>query len=146
MRAFLSFLLVAGLAACANQGGASSEPPPSVAASLASEEATPTEEPTPTADASAGSSIDADATISGMLSADDIEGGCMFVAADDGMAYEVIWPDGWSVSPSFELIDPSGQVVAAPGDHVTVHGRVATDMASICQMGQIFEAVEVELH
>ena len=91
-------------------------------------------------------SVKAETTITGQLGSNDIEGGCVFVTADDGTVYEVVWPEGWSISPdSLELTDPEGEVVAEGGDQVMVHGRIADDMASICQIGPIFEAVEVEV-
>jgi hypothetical protein len=108
-----------------------------------SERATPSEQATPSDEAT--KSLEAEATITGVLSLADIEGGCVFLAADD-RSYEVIWPDGWTVTEQpLELTDPSGEVVATGGDRVTVHGRIASDMASICQIGEIFEAVEVEI-
>ena len=61
----------------------------------------------------------------------------------DGTRYEVIWPDGWSLDADGNLHDPSGAMVAGLGDEITVGGRVADDVASICQIGPIFEAFEV---
>jgi hypothetical protein len=150
MRSVLTFLLVAGLVACANQGGASIESTASAEetataseAPTASDEPTPSEEPTASDEPTLAPSLVAEATITGVLSADDIEGGCVFLEAEDGMSYEVIWPDGWSVSPQLDVINSDGEVVASGGDRITVHGRIATDMASICQIGQIFEATDV---
>jgi hypothetical protein len=138
MRSVLTFLLVAGLVACANQGGASIE-----STASAEETATASEAPTASDEPTLAPSLVAEATITGVLSADDIEGGCVFLEAEDGMSYEVIWPDGWSVSPQLDVINSDGEVVASGGDRITVHGRIATDMASICQIGQIFEATDV---
>jgi hypothetical protein len=140
---------LAALAACAAPGGASLTPTESAKASAAtsdeptaSEETSPTEEMTATEEAS----IEAEATITGVLTADDIEGGCVSLAAEDGTSYEVIWPNGWTIDPqTMELTEPSGEVLATAGDRITVHGRVAPDMTSICQIGEIFEAVEVEI-
>jgi hypothetical protein len=97
--------------------------------------------PSPTAD-------DADdggrMNLTGTLNADAIEGGCAYLQAADGTKYEVIYPDGWRVSSSpLELRSPSGEVVATGGDTVTVRGDIAGDMASICQVGPIFQAMEV---
>ena len=86
-----------------------------------------------------------EATITGTLSADDVEGGCLVLAADDGERYEVIWPDGWQVSPQLDVVNADGEVVAEGGDRIIVRGEIADDMASICQVGQIFEATEVTL-
>jgi hypothetical protein len=81
----------------------------------------------------------------GVLGADSVEGGCSYLQAEDGTRYEVIYPDGWRVQMSpLQLLDPDGAVVAEGGDQVTVRGSVADDMASICQIGPIFQAIEVD--
>lgn len=83
--------------------------------------------------------------ITGVLGADAIEGGCAYLASPDGTRYEVIYPDGWRVQLSpLQLLDPDGSVVAVGGDEVTVRGSLAGDMASICQIGPIFRAAEVD--
>jgi hypothetical protein len=135
----LAFLLVA----CANQGGASIDATPSVDTSIASPESTPSVSEEPTEQATVAPSVVAGEAITGVLSAEDIEGGCLVFGAEDGQSYEVIWPDGWTVSPQLELVNPAGEVVAGSGDRITVRGEVATDMGSICQIGQIFEATQV---
>jgi hypothetical protein len=120
MRWLAVIALVLGLAACTGAGDASLEA-------------------TLTPDLGAG------AAITGTLSADDVEGGCLVLTADDGERYEMIWPDGWQVSSQLEVVNADGEVVAEGGDRITVRGEVADDMASICQIGQIFEATEVTL-
>jgi hypothetical protein len=81
----------------------------------------------------------------GVLGADSVEGGCSYLQADDGTRYEVIYPDGWRVQMSpLQLLDPDGAVVAEGGDEVMVRGSVADDMASICQIGPIFQASQVD--
>jgi hypothetical protein len=106
----------------------SSEPRASASLTLTSEQ------PAPLADG-----------ITGVLGADAIEGGCAYLASSDGTRYEVIYPDGWRVQLSpLQLLDPEGAVVAIGGDEVTVRGSLAGDMASICQIGPIFRAMEVE--
>jgi hypothetical protein len=83
--------------------------------------------------------------LSGTLGADAVEGGCAYLQAPDGTRYEVIYPDGWRVELSpLRLLDPNGAVVASGGDEITVVGQPADDMASICQIGPIFRATEVE--
>jgi hypothetical protein len=82
-------------------------------------------------------------TIVGRLGGEDIEGGCSFVQTDDGTRYEVIWPEGWRIDARGNLVDPTDQVAARPGDELTVHGQIAGDMASICQIGPIFRASAV---
>jgi hypothetical protein len=80
----------------------------------------------------------------GILGSDAIEGGCVYLQTADGQRLEVIYPDGWTVrrAPA-ALVDPSGAVVARPGDEVTIRGDEATDMMSICQIGPIIRATEV---
>ena len=84
-------------------------------------------------------------TVSGTLGFDDIEGGCAFIEAPDGTRYEVIYPDGWTLDQAAaQLRGPDGQVADA-GSAVTVRGSVATDRSSICQIGPIFVATEVDI-
>lgn len=83
-------------------------------------------------------------TVSGLLGFDDIEGGCSFLEAPDGIRYEVAYPDGWWLDRMrAELHGPDGRVARA-GEPVTVHGSIATDRSSICQVGPILVASEVE--
>ena len=141
MRLFLSLALVLGLAGCASSGlGSTESPTPTPSPSV---EPSPTASPTPTVrpsrtPASGGSEL------TGTLGEDSIEGGCGFLEAADGTRYEVIYPDGWDLELSpLRLISPEGEVLAREGDIVTVRGREASDMASICQIGPIFTASEV---
>ena len=87
----------------------------------------------------------ATSTVVGVLTFDDIEGGCSFLATDSGTRYEVIYPDGWTLDRRRAEIRGPGDCVARAGDTVTVRGSVATDRASICQVGPIFQATEVEI-
>jgi hypothetical protein len=84
-------------------------------------------------------------TVTGMLGFDDIEGGCAFVEAQDGTRYEVIYPDGWTLDRASGELRSDDGAVAMPGDAVTVRGAVATDRSSICQIGPIFVATDVEV-
>jgi hypothetical protein len=87
----------------------------------------------------------ATATITGRLGFDDIEGGCVYLEAPDGTRYEVIYPEGWTLDrSSAELRGPDGQAVRV-GEPLTVRGAVANDRSSICQIGPIFVATEVEI-
>lgn len=84
-------------------------------------------------------------SVTGVLGADAVEGGCAYLASPDGTRYEVIYPDGWRVQLSpLQLLDPDGTLVATGGEEVTVQGSLAGDMASICQIGPIFRATEVD--
>lgn len=81
--------------------------------------------------------------VTGTLGFDAIEGGCAFLETAEGTRYQVIYPDGWSVDRGTgRLVGPGGRTVG-PGGHVTVRGAIATDIASICQVGPMFRALEV---
>jgi hypothetical protein len=84
-------------------------------------------------------------SVTGTLGFDDIEGGCAFLQAADGARYEVIYPDDWSLDrTSGALRGPAGEVVGV-GEPLTVRGSIATDRSSICQIGPIFVATEVQI-
>lgn len=107
----------------------------------------PTAEPSPTRSPRPPSPTPSERgsdTIVGRLGSEDIEGGCYFVETDDGTRYEVIWPEGWRIDARGNLLDPTDEVAARPGDEVTVRGQIAGDMASICQIGAIFRASGVD--
>lgn len=81
---------------------------------------------------------------SGVLSMDDIEGGCPYLMAADGRRLQVLYPDGWTLKKSpLQLVAPDGSVHSRAGDTVSVLGAEAGDMASICQIGPIIRATEV---
>lgn len=83
-------------------------------------------------------------TITGTLGADTAERGCTYLQAADGTRYEVQYPEGWRVQAEpLRLANRDGEVVATGGETITVLGRVAREARSICQLGPIFEAVEV---
>jgi hypothetical protein len=99
----------------------------------------------PLASHAAKSSGPPDGWVTGTLTFEDIEGGCAFLRAEDGRSYEVIYPDGWSLDRSSgTLIGPHGESALA-GQTIRVRGAVAPDMSSICQVGPIFVATEVEI-
>ena len=84
-----------------------------------------------------------EATYSGVLGADSIEGGCSYLQTADGQRYELIPPEGWHLDKgSAQLTGPDGAVFARAGDTITVKGHEA-DMVSICQIGPIIQAVEI---
>lgn len=84
-------------------------------------------------------------TLTGILGADSIEGGCAYLETADGTRYEVIYPRGWDVTVSpLQLTNPDGQIVARGGDEVSVRGSETTERASTCQIGPIFQATSVE--
>jgi hypothetical protein len=83
--------------------------------------------------------------VTGVLSFDDIEGGCAFIETQEGTKFQVLYPPGWQLDRAAAVLrGPSGEVVHA-GDAVTVKGAVATDRSSICQVGPIFRATAVEI-
>lgn len=135
MRSLVPVLIAVALSACAATGGGSSSTPE------------PSDAPSDRESPSGGASFDPSDgdLLTGVLGADSIEGGCGFLRTEDGTRYEVIYPDGWQLSLNpLELRSPDGTVVARGGDEVTVVGRVAGDMASICQIGPIFQATGVD--
>jgi hypothetical protein len=84
-------------------------------------------------------------SISGVLSFDDIEGGCGFLETADGTKYEVIYPADWVLDrAAATLRGPAGEAVPA-GSQLMVRGQVATARSSTCQVGPIFEATSVEI-
>lgn len=127
------------LAACSSPGGTSGDAPSDAATTEPTSPAFSPASGQPSVDPADGERLE------GRLGADSIEGGCGYLQADDGTRYEVIYPEGWDLRLNpLELRAPSGEVVARGGDSVTVIGRVAGDMASICQIGPIFRATSVE--
>ncbi|MEX1073107.1 MAG: hypothetical protein WED86_05350 [Chloroflexota bacterium] len=126
-------LLILALAGCAAPGGETTRSPSIASATAIPSKAAQNDLPAPGQD-----------ELTGVLGADSIEGGCTYLEAEDGTRYEVIYPPGWTIDRSSATVrDPTGAVVATAGDLVTVRGRTATDMASICQTGPIFQASEV---
>lgn len=129
------------LAACAQAPEATPGPSPGGEETPGGQTPTPpdTEEPTEHMD-------NADQSITGALGgSQELEGGCAWLETGDAGRHEILWPDGYQVQfEPVQLLGPDGEVVASEGDRVTVHGRPADDMASICMVGPIFEASEVE--
>ena len=82
-------------------------------------------------------------TITGVLGFEDIEGGCAFVGAADGIRYEVVYPEGWALDRSSGELRCDDGWIARVGDAITIRGSVATDRSSICQIGPIIIASEV---
>ena len=81
--------------------------------------------------------------ISGMLTADTVEGGAAILLAADGSRYELLPPPGWQLDGRARLRDPDGAVVARAGDRITIRGEVDSAMRSIHQVGPIFRISEV---
>jgi hypothetical protein len=124
--------IVVAIAGCARAGD-DTTPIPTIPSPSVSLQPLTSERPTSVGD-----------ELTGTIGADSIEGGCTYLETLDGTRYEVIYPDGWTIDrSSATLRDPSGEVIASGGDVVTVRGREATDMASFCMIGPIFQATEV---
>ena len=143
MRPVVALACALVMAACAAPAGNPTATPTPEQRPVESTESTPTaslelSSEQPTREPARGDEL------TGVLGADSIEGGCGYLQTDDGTRYQVIYPTGWNLALSpLQLTSPGGEVVAQGGDEVTVRGSVSTDMASICQIGPIFQATEV---
>ena len=139
--ALLMAAAVLVLSACAPgdpEGATPSTSPRRTDAAQPTPRATTTPSPTPSPIPGRGD------TITGTLGADTAERGCTYLQAADGTRYEVRYPEGWGIQAApLRLTNPDGDVVATGGETITVRGRLAREMRSICQLGPIFEAVEV---
>jgi hypothetical protein len=127
----IPFAFVLLIAACSASPAASTPPSPTAPAS--------TQPSASLAVQPSGSAAD----YSGILSFDEIEGGCTYLQAANGDKLQVIYPDGWQLNKNpLELVAPDGSIHAKAGDTVSIMGSEA-DMASICQIGPIIQATEV---
>lgn len=74
-----------------------------------------------------------------------LEGGCAWLdPIAGGERVEPQWPQGYRVEfEPVRLVGPDGQVIAEEGESVRVNGEIADDVASICQVGPVFEVTEV---
>lgn len=85
----------------------------------------------------------AERIVSGTLGFESIEGGCPYLAVDDGTRYQVIYPEGWRLdSSSGALTGPDGQSYR-PGTSISVRGSIDNGMSSTCQIGPFLRASEV---
>lgn len=133
MRSAAFVMLLLALAGCAAPGAETTPAPLAASAPVSPSKAAASELPPSSGD-----------ELTGFLGTDSIEGGCPYLETADGTRYEVIYPTGWDIDrASGALSDPTGAVVAGPGDVVTVRGEEASEMVSICQIGPIFQATEV---
>jgi len=81
----------------------------------------------------------------GVLTFDDIEGGCWYLQTADGTRFEIIYPAEWVLDrPAAVLRGPGGELARA-GATIRVDGRIATGRSSICQVGPMYEAATVEV-
>lgn len=135
----IALLLVSCASAAApSSSSASPEATPSVQPSEAASETPPSLSPVTSSPMKGG------VLISGTLGYDGIEGGCPYVETDDGTRYQVLYPDGYAIDPSSgNLVRPDGDVAVPLGGELQLRGALQTEMASICQIGPIFQALEV---
>lgn len=78
-------------------------------------------------------------TVSGVLGGSNLEGGCVWLDADDGTRYELIGGPSASVAidPANQVIaDATGTVIAEAGDPIEVTGTVDDGLATFCQVGE----------
>lgn len=82
-------------------------------------------------------------SLTGTLGGDEnLEGGCAWLDTAGGR-YEVLYPEGYEIRfDPLRLEGPAGTVAAA-GERLRVEGAPATDLASICQVGDLFRATAV---
>jgi hypothetical protein len=86
-------------------------------------------------------------TVSGILHGDpQLEIGCIWLRDDSGNAWEIIWPEPYRevFRDGQPVLLREGQVVARPGDRITVSGAIATDRGSWCMVGIPYQATAVE--
>ncbi len=90
--------------------------------------------------------------LSGRLGGDSkLEGGCDWLDAvrpgageEEASRFEPLWPQGYHVTfDPLRLWSPDGRIVAREGDVVTVAGRRRPDIATICQVGPVFEVQRI---
>jgi hypothetical protein len=158
MRRVLFALTIAAIAlgGC-TVGGASptGSPHPTLTVAVPSASPTPTPAASPTAASSTALPTPTEALtmrpgssrpttdVTGTVGFDDIEGGCPYVQAADGLRYQVTYPDGWLVDRTTGAVTGPSGVRVELGQQITVRGTVMDDMASTCQIGPIFLATEV---
>ncbi|HUH06808.1 MAG TPA: hypothetical protein VML96_03275 [Egibacteraceae bacterium] len=125
------------------------EPPPETADQTQTEAEAPEPSETPAIDEPSPRSTDTGElnvqTLVGVLGGSaELEGGCAWLETPQGR-FEVIYPQGYRVEfDPLRLLGPEGATVAEEGDEIAVTGAPAGDLMSICQVGAIFEATEVE--
>ncbi len=82
--------------------------------------------------------------IAGILSADTVEGGCVYLETAEGLRFEVVWPPGWRLDRAdFTVRDAHGRSIARGGEPIRVRGIVVDDLASPCQAGTMIRAEDV---
>jgi hypothetical protein len=124
----LALMLVGVLAGCQLDQG--QPPAPQRVSSPSASAVTPS--------AAAGTSL------TGVLGGDaQLEGGCVWLETDQGRI-EPMWPAGYTATTDpVALLDPQGETIAEEGDSVTVTGSPTRDVATICQVGEVWSLTDV---
>ena len=111
-----------------------------------SDEAVPTELPSDVLKPQPPKSTEgAERTVTGTLTGDpQLEGGCVWIDTPDG-AIEPLLPEGYMTTMNpVALLGPDGETVAEGGDQVTITGRPATEILTICQVGAVWHVSAIE--
>jgi hypothetical protein len=126
----LLMMLMLALAGC--DLGAD-QPPPAAEPSPSESEVVPSEPAPPDG-----------VTVTGVLTGDaQLEGGCAWLDTDQGRI-DPLWPSGYTETTNpVVLRGPDGEVVAEDGDEVTITGDPAQDLATICQVGEVWLVTDV---
>lgn len=84
-------------------------------------------------------------TITGTLDGDaQLEGGCVWIDTPEG-AIEPLLPEGYTTTADpVAVLGPDGEVIAEGGDQVTITGSPATDVSTICQVGEVWRVSAIE--
>lgn len=140
-RTALWLTLVVALAGCAQGSGEAVAPSPQASPSVGAPSGPATGATGPTDPAPSASAV---ASVTGVLGGDEqLEGGCVWLDTDQGRI-EPLWPSGYTVTTEpVTVLDPQGETVAREGDTVTITGDPARDVATICQVGEVWNVTDV---
>ncbi|HSK97454.1 MAG TPA: hypothetical protein VK891_12620 [Euzebyales bacterium] len=138
----VALMLMAVLAGCQLDTGQQAPAPlPSASASEVTPHTPAASEPAPS---EAPPSAPDGTSLTGVLGGDaQLEGGCVWLETDEGRV-EPLWPTGYTATTDpGRLLDPPGEQVAEEGDRITITGGPAQDVATICQVGEVWNVTEV---
>lgn len=148
----LAALLLAAACAPAEDPAAGPTPTPTGPAADPTGEGTPEEEGTPddpdrdAASSDPGTSPAGVGQLRGTLGGSDIEGGCVWLDAEDGTRYELVPAPDAEIridSGNLLVVDPAGDVVAEVGDEVVVEGQTDPGLMTFCQVGEPLVVTDV---
>jgi predicted small lipoprotein YifL len=140
-RTTLILMLVVALAGC-GLGSAQGPTEPAEASASAGATSTPATDAAVPSDPASGTPTAT--SVTGVLGGDEqLEGGCVWLDTDQGRI-EPLWPAGFTVTTEpVTLLDPQGETLAREGDSVTIIGEPAGDVATICQVGELWNVSDV---